>query len=194
MPQSPDHDKWEARYGDEEYDPDHEATTFLIEAAHDLQRGSALCLAAGAGRNAVALARQGWSVTAVDIADAGLRWCRAWAEQNQVQIDTVAADLTTWDPGIERWDLVTMISYLQPDMFASIWNSLRPGGHFLLHTFSPRQLELGWGPRSAAHLADPKVIRPALAAYDIVHFEEGLFPRPDGRTEAVMRVLARKPG
>lgn len=187
-----DRQKWDDRYREHDFDPERQPTEFLRQTTATLTAGRALCLAAGAGRNAVHLATEGWSVTATDISPAGLQWCRQLASEKGVEVETVEADLSDWRLGDDQWDLVTMVSYLQPDLFADIRRSLRPGGHFLLHTFSPGQLQLGWGPRGAAHLADPAVIRQALAGWHLVHFEEGVFERPDGRREAVLRVLARR--
>ena len=105
----------------------------------------------------------------------------------------MVADLAAFGPPAGHWDLVTMVSYLQPDLFAAIRRTLRLGGHFLFHTFSQRHLEQGWGPRSPTHLADPEKVRAAFRDWDLVRFEEGVYPRSDGRREAVVRMLARKP-
>lgn len=149
------------------------------------------------------LARQGWRVTAVDIAPTGLDWCRRLAAEAGVEVETLVADLVgpagtgaAWDPGSERWDLVTMVSYLQPDLFAAIRRSLRPGGRFLLHTFGRRQPEMSWGPSNPAFLADTAQLRAAFADFDLERCDEGEFERPDGpdgRREYVVRLLARRP-
>ncbi|MDA0333562.1 MAG: class I SAM-dependent methyltransferase [bacterium] len=186
--------KWEARYTEEGYEPDRDPTPFVVDITGSLSPGQALCLAAGAGRNAVYLATRGWSVTATDISPSGLAWCRRQAQERGVEVHTVVADLTTWDAGSACWDLVTMVCYLQPDMFPRLCRMLRPGGHFLLHTFSCRQLGQGWGPKSATHLAEPDAIRAAFQDWHLVHFDDGLFVRPDGRTEGVVRMLAVCPG
>jgi len=193
MTAAAERDRWEARYKEPDYDPDREPTAFLVDATQALIPGRALCLAAGAGRNAVHLATQGWTVTATDISETGLHWCRRWATDSGVDVDTVVADLAAFDPPAGHWDLVTMVSYLQPDLFAAIRRTLRPSGHFLFHTFSQRHLEQGWGPRSPTHLADPEKVRAAFRDWDLVRFEEGVYPRSDGRREAVLRMLARKP-
>ena len=49
-------EKWDARYGADGYEPNEEPVPFLRERVGDLGSGSALCLAAGTGRNAVFLA------------------------------------------------------------------------------------------------------------------------------------------
>jgi SAM-dependent methyltransferase len=183
---------WETRYGADDYQPEPAPTPFLVEATARLVPGAALCLAAGAGRNAVHLAAAGWQVTAADISSRGLQWCRRLAQDRGVDVVTVATDLRTWDLGRDRWDLITMVSYLDVGRFADIRRALLPGGHFLLHTFGRGQTELGWGPSSPDHLAQPDQVWAAFEGFDLVHFEDGVFPRPDGRREAVVRMLARR--
>jgi SAM-dependent methyltransferase len=195
-----DRSKWEARYAASDYEPEARPTPFLVEATDGLSPGTALVLAAGAGRNAVHLARHGWRVTAVDIAPTGLDWCRRLATEAGVEVETMEADLVdpagaaaAWTPGNERWDLVTMVSYLQPALFGAIRRSLRPGGRFLLHTFGRRQPEMGWGPSNPAFFADVAQLRDAFDGFDLERFDEGAFERPDGRREYVVRLLARRP-
>lgn len=185
--------KWEARYAADDYKHDTVPVPFLVEATADLPPGRALCLAAGAGRNSVHLAARGWQVTGVDISPRGLARCRQLAADRGVAVATVAADLSTYDMGEAAWDLITMVSFYDPDLFAGICRALRPCGHFLLHTFGPGQLELGWGPRSGDHLAQPEAIRAAFADWEMTRFDHGLYPRADGRQEAVVRALARRP-
>jgi len=186
-------DRWEAEYGETGYEPNREATPFLVETLGSEAPGLALCLAAGAGRNAVYLATLGWQVTATDISATGLQWLNRWARECGVDVESVVTDLVSWEPGTTCWDLVTMVSYLQPAFFPAIRRALRPGGLFLFHTFGPKQLEQSWGPRSAAHLAEPETVRSAFQDWELLRFEEGVFPRGDGRQEGVVRMLARKP-
>ncbi|HIG18216.1 MAG TPA: class I SAM-dependent methyltransferase [Candidatus Handelsmanbacteria bacterium] len=94
-------------------------------------------------------------MTATDISATGLQWLNRWARECGVDVESVVTDLVSWEPGTTCWDLVTMVSYLQPAFFPAIRRALRPGGLFLFHTFGPKQLEQSWGPRSAAHLAEP---------------------------------------
>jgi SAM-dependent methyltransferase len=187
------HNKWEARYAAEGYEPVTEPTPFLLDVTSGLVPGRALVLAAGTGRNAVHLATKGWSVTAADISPTGLAWCDRRAQERAVEVHTIVADLETWDPGEACWDLVTMVSYFQPALFPALRRMLRPGGHFLLHTFSRRHKLQRWGPGSAAHLAEPEVVRAAFEDWRLLHFDEGLFQRSDGRSEGVVRMLAVRP-
>src|SRR4029079_17927679 len=67
---------------------------FVEAEVADLAPGRAVDLAAGEGRNAIWLARQGWQVTAVDFAQAGLDKGRTLA--GDLTVEWVCADATTW--------------------------------------------------------------------------------------------------
>ena len=63
---------WDERYATDEYLYGTEANTFLTSVIDRIPPGRVLCLAEGEGRNAVWLAEQGRSVTAVDASPVGL--------------------------------------------------------------------------------------------------------------------------
>ena len=63
-------------------------------------------------RNAVWLARQGWTVTGVDFSDAGLDKGRRLANERGVDVTWVCADATTWDPPDDGYDLVAVFDCL----------------------------------------------------------------------------------
>jgi SAM-dependent methyltransferase len=88
-----------------------EPNRFLVTEIAGLEPGSALDLACGAGRNAVWLAEQGWTVTAADFSGVALEKARRLAAERGVGVDWVEADLRRWRPG-RRFDLVAVL-YLQ---------------------------------------------------------------------------------
>lgn len=114
----------------------------LVDTVKGKKAGTALDLAMGQGRNAVFLARQGWKVTGVDISDAGIRVALAAAAGQKVKLETVTADLDTFDLGKERWDLVTLI-YAGDDhaLIERIKPSLRKGGLVVVELFAKGALE-----------------------------------------------------
>ncbi len=186
-------EKWESRYRAADFEPNREPVPFLAAEARRLKPGRALCLAAGAGRNAVFLAELGFAVTAVDIAPAGLAWCRRLAAERGVEVETVAADVLSFDAGADSWDLVTNLYFNEPAVFPRVRSALRSGGHFLFQTYARAQTGLGWGPRNPDHLADPRELRLAFAGWEVLRFAEKVNRLEDGRQEAVVQLLARKP-
>ncbi len=75
---------WDERYSAEEYAYGTKPNQFLEEHVNQIPKGKVLSLAEGEGRNAVFLAKQGYSVTAVDASIVGLNKARKLAEENSV--------------------------------------------------------------------------------------------------------------
>ena len=175
-------ERWDARYGKaESFVYGSEPVRFLKEQMPKLaqRKGRALCLAAGEGRNAVYLAQQGFEVVAVDISAVGLEKCRALAQRRGVEVETVTADLTTFNLGIEGHDLITDFYYHQPDLFPKILAALKPGGYFILHRppVAPNELLLAFSGYRIRHYEDT-----------VVELDEGMHRDPG----AVVRLVVEK--
>lgn len=109
----------------------------LVDTVKGKKPGTALDLAMGQGRNAVFLATQGWKVTGVDISVQGMKVAREAAAAKKVKLETIDADLEKYDPGKDRWDLVTLI-YAGDDhaLIERVKPSLKKGGLFVVEFFA----------------------------------------------------------
>jgi SAM-dependent methyltransferase len=131
-----DAEEWNERYRESELVWSAGPNQFVEAELADLRPGRALDLACGEGRNAIWLARQGWQVTAVDFAQAGLDKGRTLG--TGLDIEWVCADATTWQlrEGEAAYDL-SLVAYLQlraEGRRAAVrraFASLAPGGTFL---------------------------------------------------------------
>lgn len=113
----------------------------LIGEASQLTPGTALDVGCGEGADAIWLAQRGWKVTAVDLSTVALQRAAAHAAQAGTEIaghiDWRHADLTAWDPGAARYDLVSA-QYMQllpgprETLFRRLAASVRPGGSLLI--------------------------------------------------------------
>jgi len=164
---------WDARYAETGWAFGTEPNDFLRDEAHALPaRGRVLCLAEGEGRNAVWLAEQGHRVTGVDSAGVGLAKAHALAAERGVTIETVVADLATFDPGTDAWDaIVSIFAHVPLDVrrrvHAAIPRALRPGGVLLLEAYRPQQLQQGTGgPPDDARMMDLARLRDELGALE----------------------------
>ncbi len=122
----------------------------LVAEASGLTAGAALDAGSGEGADAHWLAVRGWQVTAVDFATTALQRGAAQAEALGAgvagRIRWVHADLTTWAPGEEHFDLVSA-QYLhlpaaarQP-LFARLATAVAPGGTLLIVGHHPSDLQ-----------------------------------------------------
>ncbi len=136
-------ERWNRRYAEERW-PD-QPDDLLVARAAGLPAGHAVDLACGPGRNAVHLARLGWTVTGIDASSVGLAQAAARAGAAGVQVELVEADVRDWRPVAGGVDLVVVANlHLPPGtrepFFARIVAALAPGGHALVvghHPDSP---------------------------------------------------------
>jgi len=146
---------WDERYSEEGFAYGTEPNDFLVTVADQIPGKRVLSVAEGEGRNAVFLARRGFDVTAVDSSRVGLEKARQLAAEQGLQLETIVADLSAYDPGIEQWDAVVSIfchlpAPLRKQLHKKIVAALKTGGILALEAYHPRQLEFDTGgPKSA---------------------------------------------
>ena len=194
---------WNERYGVDEYLYGHEPNDFLAEVMADEPPVDVLCVADGEGRNGVHLARLGHRVTSVDISEAGIAKARALAEREGVALETVIADLATFDLGTDRWDVVVSIFAHTPPpvrrrLHGALATALRPGGRLVLEAYTPDQIGRGTGgPRVPELTMDLERLRSELVGLDLEHAIEFVRPVIEGPGHtgdgAVVQVIARRP-
>ncbi|PRY14136.1 class I SAM-dependent methyltransferase [Kineococcus rhizosphaerae] len=119
----------------------------LVDAVDDLTPGTALDLGCGEGGDVLFLARQGWTVTGVDVSDTALARAREHADEAGVRARFERHDLGVSFPE-GAFDLVTasfLHSYAFLDRLAVLRRAaaaVAPGGSFLVlgHVTRPEQL------------------------------------------------------
>ncbi|ASG68664.1 SAM-dependent methyltransferase [Francisella halioticida] len=137
---------WNERYNTEEYVYGKKPNEFLEANVHFIPKGNVLSLAEGEGRNAVFLAQQGYSVTAVDSSIVGLNKAKKLTDKMGVSIDLIHADLADYDLGENKWDGIISIfnpvsSSVRKQLYKNIETGLKVGGVFLLEAYRPEQLK-----------------------------------------------------
>jgi SAM-dependent methyltransferase len=152
---------WDERYSTEEYAYGTNPNEFLAENVNHIPKGKVLSLAEGEGRNAVFLAKQGYSVTAVDASIVGLSKARKLAEENGVVVEFIHADLADYDLGENKWDGIVSIfcplpSSLRKQLYKKVEAGLKPNGVFLLEAYTPAQLKHGTGGGTSADVMQSK--------------------------------------
>lgn len=124
--------KWDERYASGDYQP-RDAPSPLIETVIELVRpGRALVLACGAGRNALRLAQAGFDVEGVDISSVAIDAARTESERLGLDVHWRVADIDHLRLQTRSYDLITMIRYLNRDVWSEVFSALRTDGWLLL--------------------------------------------------------------
>jgi 2-polyprenyl-3-methyl-5-hydroxy-6-metoxy-1,4-benzoquinol methylase len=128
---------WDERYSSADRLWSGKPNPQLVAQVSDLPPGDALDAGCGEGADAIWLASRGWTVTGVDVSAVALDRAAAHAAAEGVQVSWQREDLLTWDPGHERFDLVTAeFMHLPHPELQSLHDRLaaavRPGGTLLI--------------------------------------------------------------
>ena len=141
---------WNERYAGTDLVWSAGPNVFIEEICSPLAPGRALDLAAGEGRNALWLAERGWKVTAVDFSSVGIDKAHRSAQARGVRLETEVADLTSYVPASEGYDLV-LIVYLHlgaaelPLIIEGAARAVAPGGRLVVVGHDVENLERGTG-------------------------------------------------
>ncbi len=181
----------------------------LIERPCVRRPGDALDIGAGYGRNALYLAGQGFRVTAVDCAPAGIVRLRRQAARRRLGLRAVCQDIRQFDIAPRSWDLVLAVTVLgfvpaggQPGLARDITQGLRPGGYLLVEEYSQHDPGFtGEGPASEfadllRHFFAPGELPRLFAGLEVEQYSEfSLTDHTHGRPHrhGLARLLARAP-
>jgi SAM-dependent methyltransferase len=145
-------DFWDDRYRSADRLWSGQPNPQLVAQTAGLTPGDALDVGCGEGADAIWLASQGWTVSAVDISAVALDRAAAHAadrgEEVARRIGWRQADLFSWDPGPQQFDLVSaQFMYLPETELKSLHRRLaaavRPGGTLLIVLHHPDSLHAG---------------------------------------------------
>lgn len=166
-----------------------EANEFLVRVAAELRPGAALDIGTGFGRNALHLARQGWTVTGIDVSDVGIEQLTRETAKEKLAVTALVQDAMTFDYGKNRWDLIALIymGSLAQDLASRLTEALKPGGVIVIEHF--------WKAPNAPIGYESNVVRTWYPQLEVLHYSEDE-SRPDynvQRQARVVRFLARKP-
>ena len=182
-----DKERWEHKYGTEEYIFGKTPVAFLQEHLHLLPKGKALDIAMGEGRNGVFLATKGYQVTGIDISETGLNKARALAKEHGVSIETTVVDLETYQLPTERYDVIICSYYLQRNLFPQMINALKPGGVIMVETYTLEHLK--YSPRFPRQfLLEPNELLHHFRDLTVLRYQK----QDDGQA-AYASILGKKP-
>jgi SAM-dependent methyltransferase len=168
------------------------AEPFLVEMISRIPRsGLALDVAAGRGRNTLAMARAEIRVVAVDFSETAMRTLADAARAEHLVVWPVVANLDSFHLKHKSLDAIININFLDRALFAEFSRALRPGGVLIAETFTNEQASLGH-PKDPRFLLGHGELKELAAGLEIEHYREGLVSYPDGTRAFRASVVARK--
>lgn len=179
--------KWDDRYAMGDYVPRTRPAPFLLAWLDRIPVGRALDVATGTGRNALALARAGFDVDAVDISAVAIDRARTEARRRGLEVNWVVADLDLDALPCHGYDLITVFRYRNRALWPRLAAQLAADGWILIeHHLRTHRQDAG-GPSDAFRLA-PGELLDAFRDLRIVHYSEDVEPTDD---EQALFVIAR---
>ena len=116
--------KWNKKYKTLKQKPPSPLLDFIPS-----QKGKALDLAGGLGRNSFALLQKGYDVTLIDISDVAL------SKITNPKIKKICLDLDNFIIS-QEWDVIVMIKYFNLNLLKQIPERLKKDGFFVFETIN----------------------------------------------------------
>ncbi len=165
---------------------------FMLPYFH-LQPGSkVLDLMCGYGRHALALARKGMAVTAVDNLDDYINEVREVAEREQLALKAIKADVMKYR-GDDQFDLILCMgnslnffnAEQSQELLSHISSLLKTGAHLFINTWSLAEIAIRqFKEKTWSAIGDKKFIVESQFLFHPTRIEsEHLILSPDGRSE-----------
>ena len=200
-------DRWNDRYGKDEFAYGVQPNNYLKEQLEKVPVGTILFPAEGEGRNAVFAAKLGWTVSAFDISIEGKNKAVRLAEANNVTLDYQVGELQTLNYKTGQFDAIALIYAHFPADIKSHYHKtldkyLRKNGMVIFEAFSKSHIdyiaknEKVGGPKEIEMLFSIDELRSDFVNYEImelvekeIELNEGLFHNGRG---SVIRFVGRK--
>jgi len=162
-------------------------------------KGEVLDLGCGLGNLALAAARAGCSVAALDGSPTGIARLRETAARLALPVAAHEADLGHW-AGDRDYDSLVAIGLLMffpreraESLLADIVAHVRAGGVVALNVLIEGTTFLGMFEPGHYHLFAPGALKAALPGWDVLAESEDRFPAPGDTVKVFETVIARKP-
>ena len=194
---------WDSRYGEDGFAYGTTPNIFLSSFEDTFKAGqNVLVIGDGEGRNGVWLAKHGCNVVSVDSSSVGVEKAKKLADESDVNIHAICADLNHWDWPESEFDFVVIIYvHFPPEVRALLHNkvvsALKPGGQLIMESFTPEQLNYSSGdPPILEMLYTVEMMADDFKLLEIQRLEECVIDLNEGKYHcgngAVLRLLANK--
>ena len=166
-----------------------EPAPFLVENVGLLPKGLVLDVAMGNGRNAIYLAKAGFTVEGVDLSPEGVNRALESSREAGVTIRAQIADLEShYQIRKGAYDVIICFNYLQRSLIPQIKDGLRPGGMVVYETFIVDQAQLFGKPRNPDYLLRYNELLDTFREFRCLRYREGIIEN----RKAIASIIAQK--
>jgi tellurite methyltransferase len=182
-------ERWNLLFKKKDYVYGTEPASILQHHLKILPSGRALVIPMEEGRNAVYLAKNGFSVSGIDYSDIALQKANRLAKKNGVKLNGINADLNVYTIQADSYDVIVSVEFHRPRLIDQIKKGLRKNGVVVYQTYTSDQANNVEGPKVRRDfLLRHGELRELFKDFQILAYHE----TNDGR-KALAGVVARKP-
>ncbi len=167
--------------------------------ALEFARGDLLDFGCGLGNFAVAAARRGCRVVALDASPHGIDSLRRRAADEALPIDAQLADAIAYEPR-QQFDTIVSIGLLMfldcdtaEALLRRLQAALRPGGTMIVNVLTRGTTFMDMFDPHAYCLFEPERLNGLFAGWEIVRCEDASYPAPHETVKVFRTLVARRP-
>lgn len=189
--------QWDSRYSDKDYAYGTEPNEFFKHELDKLDPGRILIPGDGEGRNSVYAATRGWEVDAIDWSEEAKKKAMLLARKNNVLVNYIVDDLTTFTVEREYYDAAALIfvhfggedrEYLHKEVL----KGLRPGGILIIEAFEKEQIgHSSGGPKDPELLYSLQDIVEEFIDLELKHLSKDIVELKEGKHHQGKAVVVR---
>jgi tellurite methyltransferase len=178
---------WDSFYKNKKY-LNHEAPIeFLKDQLHLIPKGRAFVPAMGEGRNAIYLAKKGYTVDGNDISDTAVDRAMESAKLAHVRLNGKVADLLKVNYQNEYYDLIVISQFYVDSLMPKFKKSLKRGGYILIYE------RLDTGKPQKQRTPDDFFVKASILKNAVKDLEIKVYREFKVQDSDALGILARKP-
>lgn len=167
---------WDKKYAQDSYVFGKTPAKFISANYHYIPPSSkVLDVGMGEGRNAVFLARKGYTVVGVDISAVAVNKAKKLADEFGVRINTFVSSMQKFNPAPGSYDAIICFYYVDRDLNRKLTDWLKPGGILIYESHSVLQKQVpGNESYDDIYLLKPGELLNMFKGMKILKYEEPL--------------------
>ena len=186
--------KWDEAYKHADYSSA-KAATVLSDNSHllPLTGGDALDLACGRAGNAQYLAKQGFTVDALDISSVVIAGLESYVKEQELHIETILRDVEREGMTEKKYDVIVVSYFLNRNLFPQLLESLKPEGLLFYQTWSQIKVTDAGPSNPNFRLKEGELLELCKSLKIVLYKENGIIGNTDTGLRNEAQIIVQKP-